>query len=472
RSTRPRRSDPRDIREGAKTRAVMRRDARVRRALAVADILAAVLALGGAFATDTQEPRPALVLAPVLIVLFCKVGGLYDRDEHVIRKSTLDQAPELAQVATMFVLLVWLADGVFVRGGFTKAEVALAWPLLVVALVVLRSAARRLAAHTATAERLLLLGSAEPFTKLQSRLAAAHSLSAVLIGRLPLDHGDREPPEPLGGLADLDYVIRVHGIERVIIAPSDRTPDEQLDTIRLVKSLGVKVSVLPRLFEVVGSSMEFDDVDGITLLGLRRYGLSRTSWYLKRAFDLIVATLGVVISSPLLAAIALAIKATSPGPVFFRQARVGRRGKPFRMFKFRTMYDGADEDKATLRAYCDSSGLFKLAEDPRVTAVGRVLRRTSLDELPQLFNVVRADMSLVGPRPLIEEEDRKIAGWHHRRREGTPGMTGVWQLLGSARVPLDDMVKMDYLYRANWSLWLDMKILLRTAVHVLNRRGL
>jgi lipopolysaccharide/colanic/teichoic acid biosynthesis glycosyltransferase len=175
--------------------------------------------------------------------------------------------------------------------------------------------------------------------------------------------------------------------------------------------------------------------------------------------------------SPLLVAIAVAVRVTSPGPVLFRQPRVGRRGARFEMFKFRTMYDGADEDKTKLRELSEVDGMFKLLDDPRATPVGRVLRRTSLDELPQLFNVLRGEMSLVGPRPLIEEEDRKIAGWHHRRREGTPGMTGVWQVLGSARVPLDDMVKMDYLYRANWSLWVDLKILLRTFAHVCGRRG-
>jgi exopolysaccharide biosynthesis polyprenyl glycosylphosphotransferase len=286
-----------------------------------------------------------------------------------------------------------------------------------------------------------------------------------------IDHDDRAEPRPLGPLDDLDFVLRSEGIERVIIAPSERTQDEQLDTIRLVKSLGVKVSVLPRLFEVIGSSMEFDDMDGITVLGLRRYGLPRTSWYVKRAFDVTLATAGFVVMSPLMLVIAVAIRLTSPGPALFHQPRVGRRGERFEMLKFRTMYDGADELKDELIDRSEVDGMFKLVDDPRVTPVGRLLRRTSLDELPQLINVIRGDMSLVGPRPLIEEEDRKIAGWHHRRREGTPGMTGVWQVLGSARVPLDDMVKMDYLYRANWSLWLDVKILLRTLAHVCGRRG-
>jgi exopolysaccharide biosynthesis polyprenyl glycosylphosphotransferase len=291
------------------------------------------------------------------------------------------------------------------------------------------------------------------------------------VGRIALDRDDHDKPAPLGPLEDLDYVLRSEGIERVIIAPTDTTQDDQLDIIRLVKGLGVKVSVLPRLFEVVGSSMEFDDVDGITVLGLRRYGLSKTSWLVKRAFDLTFASIGLLFTLPLLAVIAIAVRVSSPGPVLFRQPRVGRRAARFEMLKFRTMYDGADEDKAKLMDEGDVDGLFKLVEDPRVTPVGRLLRRTSLDELPQLINVLRGEMSLVGPRPLIEEEDRKIAGWHHRRREGTPGMTGVWQVLGSARVPLDDMVKMDYLYRANWSLWLDLKILLRTFAHVVARRG-
>ena len=463
--------DLRDILEGQKTATVLRRDSRVRRALAVADFAVASIAMAAALLVMGLEPKPAVLAAPFLLVFFCKIGRLYDRDEHVVRKSTLDQAPDLTQAATTYTLIVWLASDRLVEGGLGKLSVATMWVVLVVGLIAFRYAARSIASRATTPERLLLVGGADAAERLRCRLERAHSINAELVGRVALERDDRGEPRPLGPLDDLDYVLRAHGIERVVICPSARTHDDQLDTIRLVKGLGVKVSVLPRLFEVIGSSMEFDDVDGITVLGLRRYGLSKTSWYVKRIFDVTLTTIGLALISPLLIAIAVAIKVTSPGPVLFRQPRVGRRGERFEMLKFRTMYDGADEDKAKLLEQSEVDGMFKLLDDPRVTPVGRMLRRTSLDELPQLFNVLRGEMSLVGPRPLIEEEDRKIAGWHHRRREGTPGMTGVWQVLGSARVPLDDMVKMDYLYRANWSLWLDVKILLRTFAHVCGRRG-
>jgi exopolysaccharide biosynthesis polyprenyl glycosylphosphotransferase len=463
--------DLRDIREGERTPEVLRRDARMRRILAAADLAAATAALSVAIAIGGHDYQLAALAAAPLIVLFGKLARLYDRDEHVIRKSTLDQAPTLLQVATVYALVAWFGSGLFVDGGFARPEVAGLWATLVVTLVVFRVMARRLMLRATTPERLLVLGAAEPYERLRGRIEKTHSLRAVLVGRVPLERDERGGPAPLGPLDDLDYLLRLHRVERVIIVPNQLTSDEQLETIRLVKGLGVKVSVLPRLFEVVGSSMEFDDVDGITVLGLRRYGLSKTSWYVKRTFDLVAASTGLLVLAPLMGIFAVAIKLTSPGPVLFRQPRVGRRGARFEMLKFRTMYEGADKAKGELLEYCDSDGLFKMLDDPRVTPIGRILRRTSLDELPQLINVVRGEMSLVGPRPLIEEEDRKIAGWHHRRREGTPGMTGVWQVLGSARVPLDDMVKMDYLYRANWSLWLDVKILLRTFAHVCGRRG-
>jgi lipopolysaccharide/colanic/teichoic acid biosynthesis glycosyltransferase len=169
----------------------------------------------------------------------------------------------------------------------------------------------------------------------------------------------------------------------------------------------------------------------------------------------------------------VAIKLDSRGPVFFRQLRVGRHGQRFHMLKFRTMVPDAESMKDSLRDRNEAKeGLFKIALDPRVTRVGRLLRKSALDELPQLLNVFRGEMSLVGPRPLVIEEDLRIEGWHRRRLELTPGMTGPWQILGPARVPLREMVAIDYLYVANWSLWSDIKILLRTVPHVLGRHGL
>jgi lipopolysaccharide/colanic/teichoic acid biosynthesis glycosyltransferase len=172
-------------------------------------------------------------------------------------------------------------------------------------------------------------------------------------------------------------------------------------------------------------------------------------------------------------AIAIAIKLDSRGPVFFRQQRVGRHGKRFAIFKFRTMVADADTLKDSLRARNEArGGLFKIANDPRVTRVGRLLRKTAIDEMPQLLNVLTGEMSLVGPRPLVIDEDERVKGWHRRRLELTPGMTGPWQILGPARVPLDEMVAIDYLYVANWSLWGDTKILMRTVSYVFGCRGL
>ena len=246
-----------------------------------------------------------------------------------------------------------------------------------------------------------------------------------------------------------------------------------LNLVRTLKAVGVRVSVLPRLLEVVGSSVEFDDLHGVTVMGVRRFDLTRSSAAFKRAFDLFGAGLGLLAVSPLLVAIAAAIKLDGRGSVFFRQQRVGRHGKRFEMLKFRTMVPGADALKDGLRDRNEAQeGLFKIAEDPRVTRVGRWLRRSALDELPQLWNIVRGEMSLVGPRPLVLDEDQRIEGWHRRRLELTPGMTGPWQILGPSRVPLREMVAIDYLYVANWSLWTDIKILLRTIPHVIQRRGL
>jgi lipopolysaccharide/colanic/teichoic acid biosynthesis glycosyltransferase len=223
---------------------------------------------------------------------------------------------------------------------------------------------------------------------------------------------------------------------------------------------------------VVGSSVEFDDLHGLTVMGVRRFGLTRSSAALKRGFDLAFATIGLLALSPIVAVIAITIRLDSAGPVLFRQLRMGRHGRPFQIYKFRTMVADAEAQKESLRERNEAQeGLFKILEDPRVTRVGRLLRRSAIDELPQLLNVLLGEMSLVGPRPLVLDEDCHVQGWHRRRLELTPGMTGHWQILGPARVPLSEMVAIDYLSLANWSLWSDVKILLRTVTYVAGRRG-
>jgi exopolysaccharide biosynthesis polyprenyl glycosylphosphotransferase len=270
----------------------------------------------------------------------------------------------------------------------------------------------------------------------------------------------------------VDAITARSDIHRLVVAPGPEDQGQILDLVRAAKAVGLKVSVVPRMLEVVGSSVVFDDVEGVTLLGVRRFGLSRSAWALKRSTDVLAAAFGLVVLGPLLAIIALAITVGSRGPVLFRQERVGRDGRIFSMVKFRTMIDGAHGQQAALRDRNEADGLFKIADDPRITRVGGILRRASLDELPQLWNVLRGQMSLVGPRPLVPEDDQRVEGWYRRRLHLRPGMTGRWQVLGSARIPLHEMVKLDYLYAANWSLWLDVKILLRTIAFVVGRRGL
>jgi lipopolysaccharide/colanic/teichoic acid biosynthesis glycosyltransferase len=199
---------------------------------------------------------------------------------------------------------------------------------------------------------------------------------------------------------------------------------------------------------------------------------SRTERALKRTFDLVGATVLLIVLAPVWLTICLLIKADSPGPILFRQRRIGQYGIPFRMLKFRTMVDGADSRKPALLHMNEAAeGLFKISADPRLTRTGRWLRRTSLDELPQLLDVISGRMSLVGPRPLIPQEDAQIRGAQRGRLSMRPGMTGVWQVNGASAIPISEMVVLDREYIDQWSLWLDVKLLLLTASHVVRCRG-
>jgi exopolysaccharide biosynthesis polyprenyl glycosylphosphotransferase len=366
---------------------------------------------------------------------------------------------------------------VLLRGWLQRPQVfgllVLTFGFMSVGRLIVRRAAFALTAP----ERCIVIGNATDAARITAKFSDAHSVNATILGRVAL-HGSEVTEngaevEKLGDYAGLARVVAEHDVERVIIAPSSDGQEEILDAIRLIKALGVKVSVLPRLLEVVGSTSTFDDVDGMWLLGVRQYGLARSSELLKRGMDIAAAGLGLVILGPLFLMLTIAVKLDSRGPVFFRQRRIGCRGETIWMLKFRSMVDGAEQMKDQVRSLNEAQGgLFKIGEDPRITRLGRVLRRTSLDELPQLINVLRGDMSLVGPRPLVPDEDALIEGWQRRRLAVKPGMTGLWQIFGSSRIPMHEMVKIDYIYGANWSLWLDLRILLRTIPYILSRRGL
>jgi exopolysaccharide biosynthesis polyprenyl glycosylphosphotransferase len=469
--------DAASVAEGDSTAASLSRDAVYRRLLAVADILAAAAAFVVAIPLlgDDHLGLGALI-AILLVVPVFKLAGLYDRDEHLLNKTTLDEAPTIFYVASLYTLLAFLAGDAIVDGTLGREQALLLWVLMIGLTLLTRALARRGAAAIVPAERCLILGNAEAAHWLSSKLERCQGGRICVVGRVPINPDDSSlnGMPLLGRFGDLETVLEDNGVDRALIAPGRGDTDHRLlNAIRIVKRLGVRVSVLPRLFEAVGSAYEFDDIEGATLLGVRRHGLSRSSGLIKRGFDLAATAAMLTLLAPLMAMIAVAIKLDSRGPVFFRQRRVGREDDVFEMFKFRTMCDGAHEQREELQDRNEAGGgLFKIEDDPRITRVGRLLRRTSLDELPQLFNVIKGDMSLVGPRPLVVEEDSLIEGHHRHRLLVPPGCTGLWQIFGSARIPLNEMVKIDYLYGANWSLWLDIKILLRTVPFVLGQRGL
>jgi exopolysaccharide biosynthesis polyprenyl glycosylphosphotransferase len=457
--------------------ACLRRDALFRRLLLVADVVAMVGAflLTVAFSRRSVQLTWAGVAAVPILVVGAKVAGLYDRDETLLRKTTLDEAPRLFQLATLCALVAWLTGGLLVRGALDRHEALFLWLTLSAGLILSRAAFRMLALRLAPAERCLFIGDEVSAETIRSKLTGHGGVKAEVVAHLDLDKvsswsTDSFSEARLAEIRDLAQTLDVH---RAIVAPRSVDGGEMLNLVRTLKAVGVRVSVLPRLLEVVGSSVEFDDLHGVTVMGVRRFELTRSSALFKRAFDLFGAGLGLLAVSPLLLVISVLVKLEDGGPVFFRQQRVGRYGHRFDMLKFRTMIPNADQLKDSLRHRNEAQeGLFKIAEDPRITRVGRWLRSSALDELPQLLNIVKGEMSLVGPRPLVVDEDQRIEGWHRRRLELTPGMTGPWQILGPARVPLREMVAIDYLYVANWSLWTDIKILLRTVPHVLGRKGL
>jgi exopolysaccharide biosynthesis polyprenyl glycosylphosphotransferase len=288
--------------------------------------------------------------------------------------------------------------------------------------------------------------------------------------------GDDDVPSAsvpvVGRVDDLRALIRDTGAECVFVASSAVQDEDMTPIAKAVRLSGVEVRITAKLHDVLASRLSVQPLGGITALSLRPVRLSGTQVVAKFTFDILVSGLMLIALSPLLLLTALAVKLTSPGPVLFRQQRVGLRGRPFTMLKFRTMVVGADLMVDDLRQAHGVEGvMFKLREDPRVTMVGKILRKFSIDELPQLLNVVKGDMSLVGPRPPLPEEVTRYEDWQFDRLEVPPGITGLWQVSGRADLSFDDAVRLDLFYIENWSLAYDLFIIAKTVPVLLSSRG-
>jgi exopolysaccharide biosynthesis polyprenyl glycosylphosphotransferase len=320
--------------------------------------------------------------------------------------------------------------------------------------------------------RAVLVGSGKHIEEVARALADRARAQVEILGYVSLTPRPQNGLRSLGRLDDMAEVLERERPQEVIIADPDFPQDKAVEIVDLCHQRGVTVQVAPTTMEILIDRAEFSPGHTVPLFTLRPPVFEGVDFALKRTFDLLVSVVTLILLSPLFLAIAVAIKLSSRGPVIYRSVRPGMAGKPFFCFKFRTMRQHADQVQDELELLNEQSGaLFKIRDDPRLTKVGRLLRRFSLDELPQLVNVVRSEMSLVGPRPLPMRDFDRLEEWHKKRYLVLPGITGLWQVSGRAELDFDDLVRLDFLYLERWSIMLDLSILLKTIPAVLTRRG-
>ncbi len=323
--------------------------------------------------------------------------------------------------------------------------------------------------------RLLVVGSGRLGKLIMQHIAANPNLGYSIVGFL---HDTSENPSDfgrfkmLGTLEDLGLVIRSMQVDEVIIALPANQHQQSIKSVRLCEKLGASFKLVPDLYELSLSRIDMEAIEGIPLIGIKQVSLNSVQRVITRMVDIIVSLLIMVVGSPFWLCICLAIRLNSPGAPIYKQTRIGWNGRPFKVYKFRSMYRDADQMLAKLWAQNEAQGpMFKMKYDPRVTLVGKFLRRTSLDEFPQIINVLKGDMSLVGPRPPLPHEVAQYEEWQKGRLAIKPGMTGLWQVRGRSNLSFDEGVLMDLYYIENWSLHLYFQILFRTIPAVLFSQG-
>jgi exopolysaccharide biosynthesis polyprenyl glycosylphosphotransferase len=433
--------------------------------------LMAKLAVQGHFSLQAawHDTRPTLAFAYLVTVLmFARVDLYADRP----RRPGLAKISSALFQATVIALIFMLATGdrfssyyIFYSSLF----------IAIVYITSLRALYTRvtgdLLERAGYRRRALLVGSGQHIE------AVAHALAGPrqridLVGFISLSPRPENGLRSLGSIDQLTDVLAAEQIQEVIIADPDFPQDLGLELVDRCHQRGVTVVVAPSTMEILIDRAEFVAGQSVPLFTLRPPVFEGVDYAVKRTFDLVLATVTLILLSPILLALAIAVKVSSRGPVIYRSIRPGIGGVPFRCFKFRTMREHADQIQDDLEPLNEVSGaLFKIRDDPRLTSVGRVLRRFSLDELPQLVNVLRGEMSLVGPRPLPMRDFERLEEWHKKRYLVLPGITGLWQVSGRSELDFDDLVRLDFLYLEHWSIFLDLSILLKTVPAVLSRRG-
>jgi exopolysaccharide biosynthesis polyprenyl glycosylphosphotransferase len=473
---------------------VRRRGWLVRRMLLSADVLGLVTALLLAeflivahgrtdFADARSETLLFLATLPVWIVV-AKLYGLYDRDEERTDHSTADDFIGVFHVVTV---CTWtFSVGSYLTGlahpGAKK--LAVFWAAAIVFVTLARIAARTLSRRNiAYLQNTVIVGAGDVGQLVARKLLQHPEYGINLVGFIDdepkVRREDLEHLALLGAPDRLPSIVRAFDVERVIIAFSNDSHTETLGLVRSLRDLGVQIDVVPRLFEILGPSFDIHTVEGLPLVGLPPMRISRSSRLLKRAVDVIGASIGLFLTLPIFVYAAWRIRRESPGPVFFRQRRLGMNMQEFTTLKFRTME--ADTDQAEHREYIkqvmdpsavpNGNGIYKLDQSDAVTRFGRWLRKTSLDELPQLINVLRGEMSLVGPRPCIPYETEGFRPHHFERFMVPAGITGLWQVTARGHSTFGEALDMDVAYARSWSLGLDLALIFKTPLQLVRPRG-
>jgi exopolysaccharide biosynthesis polyprenyl glycosylphosphotransferase len=414
-----------------------------------------------------------LTLTVVLLAVF-RVQGLYRQRRGV---GWADELGIVFNGTTVGIAIMIIAVFYFRPFGLSRLIFVYAWLYIVAFLALSRLAESIVRGYLRRRGigllNILVVGAGRQARLIMQNVVAQPELGYRIVGFVDDDvRNDVGRFRYLGKSDEIPRLVGEFEVEEILIALPSASHPQVTELLVACKQLRVNFRLVPDFFELSLSQVDVNEMNGIPLIGMRESSLQGSSIVLKRVVDIVVSVAVLVLLAPLLGLVTLMIRLDSPGPIIIGQTRVGRGGRPFTFYKFRSMYVGAESDIDKLRHLNEVDGpIFKMKDDPRRTRVGRYLRRFSIDELPQIFNVLNGDMSLVGPRPPFPNEVERYDDWHKKRLEVSPGITGLWQVSGRSNLPFDEMVLLDIWYIENWSLGLDFKILARTGPAVLLGTG-